>query len=311
MLPLTDHQRVTLRVADGHEIQLQAWLPQGEPTHALQILHGLGEHSDRYARFAKAATERGIAVYCHDHRGHGERADQPGYFAAENGWGLLVSDAHAVFQHIEAEHPDVPVILLGHSMGSYIAQSFLMRHSPKVAALILSASTWPSRTKLIFGSMLAHVESWRLDRHLHSALLDKLGFGDFNKPFQPARTELDWLSRDEAEVDKYIDDPLCGGPYTIGLWLDLTAGLKEIASDAALRRIDAGLPILITGGAVDPVGGDKGMTRLLMHYAQTGHQRLRVKIYPEGRHEMLNDTVRDEVTRDWLDWIQATSRSAR
>jgi alpha-beta hydrolase superfamily lysophospholipase len=142
-------------------------------------------------------------------------------------------------------------------------------------------------------------------------MLDRLGFGNFNKPFQPARTELDWLSRDEAEVDKYIEDPLCGGPYTTGLWLDLMAGLMEVGSDAALRRIDAALPILITGGEVDPVGGDKGMTKLLRHYAQTGHQRLRVKIYPDGRHEMLNETNRDEVTRDWLDWILATSRSAR
>ncbi|MEM7279100.1 MAG: alpha/beta fold hydrolase [Pseudomonadota bacterium] len=308
---MTEHQRVMLRAEDGHDIPLQVWRPEGAPTHILQILHGLGEHSDRYARFAKAANERGIAVYCHDHRGHGEHADQLGYFAAKNGWGLLVADALAVFRHVEAEHSGVPIILLGHSMGSYIAQSFLIRHSPSIAALILSSSTWPSRAKLFFGSILAHIESWRLDRHRHSPLLDKLGFGDFNKPFQPARTELDWLSRDDAEVDRYIEDPLCGGPYTTGLWLDLTSGLKEIASDAALRRIDASLPILITGGAADPIGGDKGMTKLLLHYAQTGHQRLKVKIYPEGRHEMLNDSVRDQVTSDWLDWIVTTSRSAR
>jgi len=311
MLPVTDHKRIALRAEDGHDIPLQVWLPQGEPTHVLQILHGLGEHADRYARFAKAATERGMAVYCHDHRGHGEHADQLGYFAAKNGWDLLVTDAHTVFRYIEEENPAVPVVLLGHSMGSYISQSFLIRHSPNIAALILSSSTWPSRIKLWLGSILAKIESWRLDKHRHSPLLDKMGFGDFNKPFQPSRTELDWLSRDEDEVDKYIDDPLCGGPYTTGLWLDLTAGLKEISSDAALRRIDASLPILITGGAADPIGGDRGMTALLMHYAQTGHQRLRANIYPDGRHEMLNDTVRDEVTRDWLDWIQATSRSVR
>ena len=285
---MSNHQRITLRAEDGHDIQLQVWRPQGPASHALQILHGLGEHSDRYARFAEAATERGIAVYCHDHRGHGEHADQLGYFATNNGWDLLVTDAHTVFRHIEEENAEVPVVLLGHSMGSYIAQSFLIRHSPNVAALILSSSTWPSRIKLFFASILAHIESWRLDRHRHSPLLDKLGFGDFNKPFQPARTELDWLSRDEGEVDKYIADPLCGGPYTTGLWRDLTGGLKEIASDAALRRIDAGLPILITGGAADPIGGDKGMTKLLTHYAQTGHQRLRVKIYP-GRSARVTE----------------------
>jgi alpha-beta hydrolase superfamily lysophospholipase len=158
---------------------------------------------------------------------------------------------------------------------------------------------------------LAKIEGWRLGAHRNSALLQRLGFSDFNKPFDPARTTSDWLSRDAAEVDAYIADPLCGGPYSAQLWSDLTAGLFGISSDAALRRIQTDLPILITGGELDPVGGDKGMGKLAMHYAQSGHNRLKVKIYPQGRHEMLNDIVRDEVTRDWIDWIFATSRSAR
>lgn len=308
---MTEHQHLTLRAADGHDIQLQVWQPQGQATHVIQLLHGLGEYAGRYARFAAAATARGCIVYGHDHRGHGEHADQHGYFAARNGWSTLISDADTVFKEIRKRHVDMPIVLLGHSMGSYIAQSFLLRNSPDFAGLILSGSTWPSRIQLALGAMLARIESWRLAKHHESTLLDKLGFGNFNRPFRPARTELDWLSRDEAEVDKYIADPLCGGPYTVGLWLDLTAGLREITSDAALQRIDASMPILITGGEADPIGGDKGMSRLLTHYAQTGHQRLRAKIYPGGRHEMLNETNRDEVTRDWLDWILATSRSAR
>ncbi len=142
-------------------------------------------------------------------------------------------------------------------------------------------------------------------------LLHKLGFGNFNKPFEPARTELDWLSRDEAEVDKYVSDPLCGGPYSCGLWLGLLSGLFGVASDKAISRIPSDLPILISGGESDPVGGDSGMTRLAMHYAQTLHQRIKVKIYADGRHEMLNETNRDEVTSDWLDWVSVTTRSGR
>ena len=307
---VTEHVRIMLRAADGHEIPLQVWRPAGTPTHAVQILHGMGEHADRYGRFAAAANARGLVVYCHNHRGHGESADQRGFFAAKDGWSTLIADADTVFRQIRADYPDLPTVLLGHSMGSYVAQSFLLRNSPAVAALILSGSTWPPRIKLAFAALLARLESWRLDKHRYSPLLDQVGFGNFNKPFRPARTDFDWLSTDAAEVDRYIADPLCGGPYTTGMWLDLTAGLREVGSDAALQRIDATLPILITGGEADPVGGDKGMTRLLMHYAQTGHQRLRVKIYPGGRHEMLNETNRDEVTKDWLDWIVATSRSA-
>lgn len=308
---MTEHVQVALRAADGHDVHLQIWRPAEPATHVIQILHGLGEHADRYARFAGEATARGCSVYCHDHRGHGKHADQLGYFGRKDGWIRVVADVDLVHQDIRNSHPDLPIALLGHSMGSYIAQSFLIHHAPKIACLILSASTWPSRPLLLLASALARVEGWRLGAHRNSACLDRLGFGAFNKAFRPARTALDWLSRDAAEVDRYVADPLCGGPYTAALWSDLTAGLFRIASNSALQRISSDLPILITGGEHDPVGGDKGMGRLAMHYAQTGHNRLKVKIYPQGRHEMLNDSVRDTVTRDWLDWIFATSRNVR
>ena len=116
---------------------------------------------------------------------------------------------------------------------------------------------------------------------------------------------MDWLTRDEAEVDKYVADPLCGGPFTCGLWLDFLGGLFDLGSDHGLARIPAELPILITGGSADPVGGEQGMSRLAAHYIQTSHQRVQQKIYPEGRHEMLNEVNREDVTADWLNWIDA------
>ncbi len=308
---VTEHQQVALRAADGHDIQVQIWRPIEAATQVIQILHGLGEHAERYSRFAAAATARGCVVYCHDHRGHGKHADQLGYFGSDDGWNRVIADVDTVRQEIRDKHADLAVALIGHSMGSYIAQSYLIKHSPNISSLILSASTWPSRPLLLLASALAKIEGWRLGAHRNSALLQRLGFSNFNKPFHPSRTNSDWLSRDEAEVDRYIADPLCGGPYTAALWSDLTAGLFSIGSDSALQRIAGDLPILITGGEDDPVGGDKGMGELAMHYAQTGHNRLTTKIYPQGRHEMLNDIVRDEVTQDWLDWILATSRNAR
>ena len=170
---------------------------------------------------------------------------------------------------------------------------------------------WPRRSKLLPAILLARFEALRLGKRGRSALMNKLGFGDFNKRFEPSRTELDWLSRDEHEVDLYIADPLCGGPYTCGLWIDVMSALFKIGSDNELNRIPADLPILITGGSDDPVGGEGSMTRLTMHYAQTGHQRVTMKLYPEGRHEMLNETNRDEVTSDWLDWIGARFHAGR
>ena len=302
----TDMQTETfeLPAPDHHLIRGAHWKPAANAVGVIQVFHGLGEHHSRYGRFAAEATARGLAVIAHDHRGHGKHAEELGYFADRDGWQRLSDDGLLLNDMIGDQYPGVPIVLLGHSMGSYIAQYFSLQHDYRLTALILSASTWPTKMKLIPGKILAHIESWRLGVRGKSALLDKLGFGDFNKPFAPARTEFDWLSRDTAEVDAYINDPLCGGPYSCGLWIDLLGGLKLIASDRELRRIRSDLPILLTGGAEDPVGGQKGISDLALHYAKSGHSCLSTKIYPEGRHEMLNETNRDEFSKDVLDWIE-------
>ena len=305
------HRHEILAAADGHDIHAQLWAPEGQASCIIQILHGLGEHSDRYARFAAGAVGRGFVVCIHDHRGHGSHCDELGHFADSGGWQKVVSDAELVNDFVQQQFAGTPIVLLGHSMGSYIAQTFAMQYGSRLSGLILSASTWPSRLQLAPAKLLARIEALRLGIHGKSELLDKLGFGNFNKPFEPARTKRDWLSRDEAEVDKYVSDPLCGGPYSCGLWLDLLGGLFDLASDKAVSRVPLDLPILITGGAHDPVGGDKGMTSLALHYAQTLHQSMKVKIYAEGRHEMLNEINRDEVTADWLDWVSVTTGSGR
>lgn len=290
--------------ADGkHDVPAFLWQPEETPTAVIQIFHGLGEHSARYDRFAQDAMKRGYAVCAHDHRGHGPAAERIGFFATENGWDLLVSDGRRVFEFLRQRFPDVPVILLGHSMGSFVAQSYAMRFGNDLGALILSGSTWPSRIEAKIARVLAHIIAWRRGKHSESPFLDRQGFGNFNKRFEPARTDFDWLSRDPTEVDAYIDDPLCGGPYTTGLWIDLLGGLLDYSSDQALRRIPKNLPILITGGVDDPVGGERGMRKLAARYDATGHARLSTKIYAGGRHEMLNETNRDEFTGDLLDWV--------
>ncbi|MGB5490336.1 MAG: lysophospholipase [Woeseiaceae bacterium] len=298
----TTYTTHSLNASLAHDIPIYLWEAEGKATAVIQIIHGLGEHSARYERFALEAVRRGFAVCAHDHRGHGPQAAQIGFFAPENGWDLLVEDSHQVTQFLQQRYPDLPLILLGHSMGSYIAQSYAMRFSDSLRALILSGSTWPSRPLLVVGRLLARLLSWRRGKNGHSPLLDKIGFGDFNKKFEPARTELDWLSREPDEVDKYIDDPLCGGPYTTGLWIDLLGGLLRISKDEALRKIPSSLPILITGGSDDPVGGADGMGQLSAHYEATDHTELTTRIYSGGRHEMLNETNRDEFTSDLLRW---------
>jgi alpha-beta hydrolase superfamily lysophospholipase len=311
MSTMLQHRHQILAATDGHDIHAHLWQPPGDVTGVIQVVHGLGEHGERYDRFAAAAAKRGYAVCVHDHRGHGGHGEEPFHFADRDGWLKVNSDTEAVNDFCRQHFEDLPIILLGHSMGSFIAQTFAMHLGGRLSGLILSASTWPSRLELAPAYLIARIEAWRLGVRGKSPLLHQFGFGKFNKPFEPARTELDWLSRDETEVDKYVSDPLCGGPYTCGLWLNFLGGLFQVSSDKAVTQVPSDLPILITGGGADPVGGDKGMTRLAMHYAQTLHQRLKVRIYPEGRHEMLNETNRDEVTSDWLDWIAATNRTWR
>ena len=221
----------------GHNIQVHLWTPVDEPSAIIQIFHGLGEHSARYQRFAEAATDKGYVVCAHDHRGHGPDAETLGFFAEELGWDLLVNDAHKVSDFLRERYPGKPVVLLGHSMGSYIAQSYARRFGEDLVALVLSGSTWPSRVLLIVGRILTRWERWRHGNYHRSPLLHKIGFEEFNNRFAPGRTELDWLSRDPDEVDKYIDDPFCGGPYTTGLWWDLLGGLAEIGRVDALRDL--------------------------------------------------------------------------
>lgn len=303
------HEEIILAADDAHEIHVQTWAPEGDPVGVIQVLHGLGEHIKRYERFAGAAVARGYVVYGHDHRGHGLSEGERGYFADENGWHKVVEDVRAVNDHIREAHASKPVFLVAHSMGSFIGETFAMHYGARLDGLLLSGSSWPQRIQLLPARLLAKLESLRVGKRGNSALINALGFSAFNRPFRPVRTEMDWLSRDESEVDRYIADPLCGGPFTCGLWLDFLGGLYELGSDHALNRIPADLPILVTGGSADPVGGEKGMTRLAMHYMQTLHQRVKLKIYPDGRHEMLNEVNRDEVMADWLDWIASHTKT--
>ena len=298
----TEHFEI--KTEDSHTIHGTCWLPVDDAKATIQLFHGLGEHHLRYERFAAAATQRGFSVVAHDHRGHGANCEELGYYADSDGWQKLVDDGRLVRQQIDGQFGDRPRVLLGHSMGSYIAQAYAMQHPADQDILILSASTWAGKLRPTLGNWLARFEAWRSDDHARSPLLNDLGFGSFNRPFEPARTPLDWLSRDEQEVDHYIADPLCDGPYTCSLWKDLTAGIRSISSHSALERIPETLPILLTGGSRDPVGGQRGITSLAEHYEATNHSDVTVRIYPDGRHEMFNETNREEFTNDLLDWLE-------
>ena len=296
-----------LTANDGRTIRLRHWQPDEKPRAVILILHGLAEHSARYERFAHSAMARGIAVVTYDHRGHGpaETAGTPAHFADRDGWENVVADVGHAVRAIRHVFPDTPLVLLGHSMGSYIAQSFAMRAPETIYLLILSGSTSPNRAEVRVARFIAWVISAASRSGSPARLMNTLSFGKFNDAFKPNRTEFDWLSRDPAEVDKYIADPHCGQLASNRLWFDLLGGLLEISKDGAISRLTDKLPVLICGGEKDPVGGKPGMTRLHQSYMAVGLPDVSLQLYPDGRHEMLNETNRDEATGELLSWVEA------
>jgi alpha-beta hydrolase superfamily lysophospholipase len=294
---------------DGAAIFVRRWLPDAPARAALQIAHGLAEHSARYERLAVALTGAGYAVYASDHRGHGPSCPPAdlGFLAAEDGWRKCLDDLWTVNRRIAADFPGLPIVFMGHSLGSIMGQQFIAEHGADLVGAILSGTSGTPPAILPLGRLIARFERWRLGPRGHSALLQKMLFEEFNKPFKPARTGLDWLSRDPAEVDKYIADPLCGFPFTVQLAVDLLDAIGPIASRATAARIPKALPIYIFGGARDPVGAK--LQGLIQAYREVDLAKVTTRLYPDARHEMLNEANREEVTADLIAWLNTIGAS--
>ena len=296
--------KTTIKALDGSTFDVWIFC-HAKPKATIQILHGMAEHCLRYQALAEMLQNEGYRVIMHNHRGHGERRPV-GHYAdsragAPGGWDLLLDD---VLRAQDALCGSEPRILLGHSMGSFIAQAWAMRYGEKLAALILSGSNSQPAFMLNAGLTLAKLmKAVRGGRH-PSRTMDTLSFGSFNRAFRPPRTDFDWLSRDHQQVDAYIADPQCGHLCTLQMWCDMLTGIKSISGTENLKIIPTQLPLYIFGGDHDPVGRmGAGLKTLSQQYQLSGHNQVTLKLYPEGRHEMLNETNREEVCTDLLNWL--------
>jgi alpha-beta hydrolase superfamily lysophospholipase len=286
------------------------WSPDdGAARGVIHISHGMAEHAGRYARFAEALTAAGWIVYANDHRGHGASAatdEDLGYFADHDGWDRLVFDLREYIDRWHALHPGLPVFLFGHSMGSLLAQQYLYEHGGTLAGAILCGSQGKPPPLAAAGRVIARLERRRKGAHGRSRLMDKLAFGQFNAHFRPNRTRFDWLSRDDAEVDAYVADPRCGFLFTTQAWIDLLDGLAELSQPRNQARIRKDLPVHIVAGDRDPVGEMGASVRqLIASYQAAGLRRVTSRIYEGARHELLNETNRDEVTSDLVAWLES------
>ncbi|NUT89342.1 alpha/beta hydrolase [Pseudomonas corrugata] len=299
------HQTFWLTATDHSRLFVNQWLPQTTPRAVILLAHGMAEHSGRYQRLAQALCDEGYGVYAADLRGHGKTGEGAllGHYADEDGWAKVVGDLASLNHHIGQQHPDTPIVLLGHSMGSYIAQAYLLHHSASLHGAILSGSNFQPVALYRTARLIARFERWRQGATGRSALIEWLSFGSFNQKFKPTRTPFDWLSRDPVEVDKYVHDPLCGFRCSNQLWVDLLGGLQQISKASNLAQIDPDLPLLVIGGECDPVSDGKRLKDLADALRAAGSQHLQLTIYPQARHELFNETNRDEVTADVLAWI--------
>jgi alpha-beta hydrolase superfamily lysophospholipase len=300
-----DEKTFTYSAADGNEVFAYVWRGQCSAVAVVQIVHGLAEHAGRYRRLAEALTAAGYSVYACDLRGHGKTAhirQELGFFAEEDGWRKCLNDLWQLTQFISAENPALPVLLLGHSMGAALARQMMAEHGEAFAGVALSGASGQPTLLARAGRLVAQLERLRLGQHGKSSLIRSLTFDAFNKPFQPARTRFDWLSRDPAEVDKYVADPLCGFDVSAQLWIDMLDAWPRLAKSCA--SVPKSLPVYVISGSHDPVsGGTKMLQPMLAQYRAAG-LNVQSKFYPEARHELLNETNREEVIKDLLGWMK-------
>jgi alpha-beta hydrolase superfamily lysophospholipase len=278
---------------DGLTITTWSWddVP-AEPRGVIQLVHGLAEHGTRYGRLAAALNAAGFLVTATDNRGHGASisAEVPlGSFGAAGVTGFL-GDIEAAGQQLAAEHADLPLFLIAHSLGSMGAQSVLLDHSARYAGVVLSGST-------TLDGLLAVVQGLPADQP---------GLAAFNAGFEP-RTGFEWLSRDSAEVDAYVADPLCGFPTEDAILGGVLGTAQRTTDPSQLARIRPDLPVLVMSGDRDPVGGPGGsnVTALAERYRDAGVTDVTVRLYVEARHEVFNETNRDEVTADLVSWLES------
>jgi alpha-beta hydrolase superfamily lysophospholipase len=306
---------------DGTRLFVRRWSPEEKPAAVVHIVHGMAEHSLRYDRLAQRLVKHGFEIWAADQRGHGRTADPAvndpgrggllGHCADRDGFFRVVADIDLLNLKIAALFPGIPLFLLGHSWGSFLSQGYIESHGSRLAGCLLSGTRGPGGLDIALGapflSLLALCKGSRKPSLLAHALAD----GAYNKPFRPNRTPFDWLSRDEKEVDAFAADPLCGKLSSSGFYRDLIGGLRQIHTGKAMSRIPRELPVYVFCGTADPVGEmGSSPTALVNAYRSLGIRDLEFVLYPDARHETLNETNREEVMENVLAWLKGHCKSA-
>lgn len=308
---MTKKEELYFDSRDGeNKIHAVKWIPdRDKPVCILQIIHGMAEYIERYEEFAQTMAEKGILVAGEDHLGHGKSVGENGtygYFCERDAATVVVRDSHRLKKMVQEQYPGVPYFILGHSMGSFILRNYLCRYGTGIHAAIIVGTGMQPRPMLMMGKAVAAVQkSFTGSRHTGN-LLNALSFGSYNKRIPDEKTLMDWLTKDEKIVDAYLEDPLCGFTFTVNGFQTLFELVNRLYGRENLEKMPKELPVLFVSGEEDPVGGyGKGVKRAYQSFIDVGMKNVKMKLYENDRHELLNEMDREQVYEEIYQWISS------
>jgi len=301
-------QEFTYPSSDGRTmIYTREFIPDGDVRGVVQIAHGVAEYAERYDAFMTFLAENGFVAAANDHLGHGRSIcteEDKLMFAEFEGWEKVTEDMRTLHLRLTNRYPNAKCVLFGHSMGSFITRTYLIRHPDDFDAGIICGTGFQSSAATTAGRTIAKFEISRHGKAYRSELLNNLAFGGYNRKFESHRTEYDWLSRNEENVDHYIEDPLCGGITSASLFYDMLGGIAFVCNSGSLDNMCKSMPVLFVSGAMDPVGDyGKGVAKAYNAFLNAGMEDVSIKLYKDDRHEILNEIDRETVFADILGWI--------
>ncbi len=285
------------------------WMPDSpkEVACVVQVVHGMAEYAERYEEFAQFMTDRGIVVTGEDHLGHGRSVGEKGtygYFCEQDPATVLVRDVHRLKKMTQELYPNVPYVILGHSMGSFITRNYMCRYGTGIAAAVVMGTGMQSMAALRLSQAVIGIQKVFCGSRHVSRLINKLAFGGYNKRIADARTSADWLSRDPERVDRYLADPMCGFVFTVNGFRALFELISRLHRRENLERIPKDLPVYMVSGTGDPVGGyGRGVQKAYDSLKGAGMKNIELKLYEGGRHELLNETNRAQVMEGIYEWL--------
>lgn len=293
-----------------NRIHAMKWIPDTEkPVCILQIIHGMAEYIERYDEFARVMAEKGILVVGEDHLGHGKSVGENGtygYFCERDAATVVVRDAHRLKKMVQEQYPGVPYFILGHSMGSFILRNYLCRYGTGIHAAVIVGTGMQPKIALVMGKALLAVQKVFAGSKHPSNLMNALSFGSYNKRIPESKTQMDWLTKDEKIVDAYLEDPLCGFTFTVNGFQTLMELVSRLHKRENLEKMPKELPVFFVAGAEDPVGDyGRGVKRAYQSFLDVGMKNVKMKLYENDRHELLNEMDREQVYKDIYQWISS------